>query len=289
MQFLLPIIFIFALGLGFLLYPLLANAYNDWIHNNLINSYDQEVEKMVPEDCSSWLEAAENYNASLVGEGVPDAFAVHAQDADSAYLSQLNFRDNGVMGYIKIPRINVNLPIYHTTSDEVMQKGAGHLQGSALPVGGPSTHCVISAHRGLPSAAMFTDLDQLNNSDKFFLKVLNRTCEYEIDQIKVVLPDETSDLDVKRGEDYCTLVTCTPYGVNSHRLLVRGHRVPYDENDETKEALNSTVGPFTNYAMWIFGSLAVVALFAVVVMKRSRDCQQHERLKRQYGYTSKND
>lgn len=106
---------------------------------------------------------------------------------------------------------------------------------------------------------------------------------------KVFLPDETSDLEVKRGEDYCTLVTCTPYGVNSHRLLVRGHRVPYDENDEAKEALNSMVGPFTNYAMWIFGSLAVVALFAVVVMKRSRDRQQHERLKRQYCYTSKND
>ncbi len=280
------IIIVFIAGLSLLLYPLVSDLYNTWVHDSMIASYDEEVSKIPAADYSEWFAKAENYNARLIGQGVPDAFAVHEKTEDEDYTSQLSFRDDGMMGYIVIPRIDVNLPIYHYTSDESMQKGVGHLQGSALPVGGASTHCVLSAHRGLPSAAMFTDLDQLQVGDRFYLKVLDRTCAYQIDQVKVVEPDDTSDLDVTQGEDYCTLVTCTPYGVNSHRLLVRGHRIEYDPADEASDSANATHGPYTNYAIWIFASLAIVALFAIILMKHNRDKQEHERLKEKHGYNS---
>ncbi|MDO4841455.1 MAG: sortase, partial [Phoenicibacter congonensis] len=149
---LLLIIIVFIAGLSLLLYPLISDLYNTWVHDSMIVSYDEEVSKIPAADYSEWFAKAENYNARLVGQGVPDAFAVHEKTEDEDYTSQLSFREDGMMGYIVIPRIDVNLPIYHYTSDESMQKGVGHLQGSALPVGGSSTHCVLSAHRGLPSA-----------------------------------------------------------------------------------------------------------------------------------------
>ena len=159
-------------------------------------------------------------------------------------MSLLSQSSNGVMGFIKIPKINVSLPIYHTTEKSVLEKGVGHLRGSALPVGGRGTHCVLSAHRGLPSAALFTDLDLLSEGDRFFIYVLDRALAYEVDQILEVEPDETESLDVSEDGDFVTLVTCTPYGVNSHRLLVRGHRVEYTESD-VAEAKRTPSAPFT--------------------------------------------
>ena len=161
-----------------------------------------------------------------------------------------------------------NLPIYHTTSEEALEKGVGHLQGSGLPVGGESTHCVLSAHRGLPSASLFTDLDQLAEGDKFFIHVLDRTMAYQVDQILVVEPTQTESLSITSGEDLVTLVTCTPYGVNTHRLLVRGHRVPYDPADEATADASQSI--FTQYWLWILLGLATVALVLLALWLLTR-------------------
>ena len=215
---------------------MVSNDLNSKRTQDVIQSYTQDMESVSQDDSQEWLSCAYAYNATLEGRGVPDAFALTTPEEDENYLSQLSFREDGVMGYIEIPKISVSLPIYHGTGEEVLSKGAGHLQGSALPVGGENTHCVISAHRGLPSAAMFTDLDQLEIGDHFYISVLNETLCYEVDQILVVEPEDTSALDVAEGMDLVTLVTCTPYGVNTQRLLVRGHRVPYTQETMEQEA-----------------------------------------------------
>ena len=258
-----PILFtlIFLMGLSLLLYPMVSNYLNSKRAQDVIQSYTQDMESVSQDDSQEWLSCAYAYNATLEGRGVPDAFALTTPEEDENYLSQLSFREDGVMGSIEIPKISVSLPIYHGTGEEVLSKGAGHLQGSALPVGGENTHCVISAHRGLPSAAMFTDLDQLEIGDHFYISVLNETLCYEVDQILVVEPEDTSALDVAEGMDLVTLVTCTPYGVNTQRLLVRGHRIPYTQETMEQEAEMPVRSVYTNYALWIIGGLVITALF----------------------------
>ncbi len=270
-----PILFtlIFLMGLSLLLYPMVSNYLNSKRTQDVIQSYTQDMESVSQDDSQEWLSCAYAYNATLEGRGVPDAFALTTPEEDENYLSQLSFREDGVMGYIEIPKISVSLPIYHGTGEEVLSKGAGHLQGSALPVGGENTHCVISAHRGLPSAAMFTDLDQLEIGDHFYISVLNETLCYEVDQILVVEPEDTSALDVAEGMDLVTLVTCTPYGVNTQRLLVRGHRVPYTQETMEQEAEMPVRSVYTNYALWIIGGLVITALFilGMLLFLRRRD------------------
>ena len=216
---------IFVMGLGLLLYPTVSNFWNEKRSEKLINDYIANVSEAKGEDYSAEFKAAEEYNKTLEGKGIPDAFAFISEEEDETYMSLLSQSSNGVMGFIKIPKINVSLPIYHTTEKSVLEKGVGHLRGSALPVGGRGTHCVLSAHRGLPSAALFTDLDLLSEGDRVFFYVLDRALAYEVDQILEVEPDETESLDVSEDGDLVTLVTCTPYGVNSQRLLGRGDRV----------------------------------------------------------------
>lgn len=261
---------IFLLGLALLLYPLISSMWNEWRAAAILADYTEQVEQLSQDDTQDWLEHAHAYNESLVGKGIPDAFAIHSAEENSAYTGELAFRADGVMGSISIPRINVNLPIYHGTGTDVLTKGAGHLQGSALPVGGEGTHCVISAHRGLPSAAMFTDLDQLELGDHFYLSVLGQTIAYEVDKIEEVEPDETRSLAIEEDEDLCTLVTCTPYGVNTHRLLVRGHRVEYDKQIKLAESTDTRASIFTKYWLWVALGLAVVAAFTVWVWRRTR-------------------
>lgn len=174
------------------------------------------------------------------------------------------------MAYIEIPKISVRLPIYHTASKEVLEKGVGHLQGSALPVGGDSTHCILSAHRGLPSATLFTDLDLMQVGDHFYLYVLDQVLAYEVDQILEVEPDQTEAMGVVPGEDLVTLVTCTPYGVNTHRLLVRGRRVPYTEQTAEREAKHPVSSVHTHYGMWAIGGLLVTLVFAVILIFYTR-------------------
>lgn len=261
---------VFLMGLSLLLYPMFSNWWNQRRQSQMIDDYTEQTQQISDDDSAEWLAKADAYNKTLKGKGVPDAFAEVSPKEDKEYQSQLAFRDDGMMGYIKIPRISVNLPIYHTTSEESLQKGVGHLQGSALPVGGKSTHCVLSAHRGLPSAALFTDLDMLQIGDHFYIYVLDRSLEYEVDQIKVVQPDQTQDLNVESGKDLVTLVTCTPYGVNTQRLLVRGHRVPYDENDGKNEGDNSLQSPHTRYGLWAAIGLAATAAFSLLLYWRYR-------------------
>lgn len=213
---------VFLAGLSLLLYPTVSNYWNSFHQSYSITNYSAEVANLSREEYKRILENARDYNKRLAEKNT----AAELSDEQSAeYLSQLKVSDTDIMGYVDIPSINCKLAIYHGTADSVLQVGAGHLPWSALPVGGEGTHCVLSGHRGLPSARLFTDLDQLVVGDYFQLNVLGETLTYEVDQILIVLPEDTKDLQPVKGKDYCTLVTCTPYGVNTHRMLVRGKRI----------------------------------------------------------------
>ena len=257
---------VFLAGLCLLLYPWASDAYNEWRHAQLVDDYVADVAEVSQEDNSRWLEAAEAYNHTLEGKGVPDAFALVAPEESAAYQAQLAFREDGMMGYLEVPRIGQTLPIYHGTSEATLARGVGHLEGSALPVGGASTHCVLSAHRGLPSAALFTDLDKLSLGDRFYIHVLDRTLAYEVDQVLTVDPDQTESLDVEEGQDLVTLVTCTPYGVNTQRLLVRGHRVDYVPGEEDSQVPAASLA--TNYLLWVVLGLVTVAAFVALARRK---------------------
>ncbi|WP_346910243.1 class C sortase [Faecalicatena orotica] len=267
------IVAIFVIGLSLLLYPTIANQWNSYRQSKLISSYDEKVSKMEAAgqiDYEKEWKKADAYNKALVPMILPDSFAIaDAQsEEDAAYEACLNITDDGIMGLVEIPKIDVKLPIYHTTSEEVLRNAAGHLEGSSLPIGGENTHSVISAHRGLPSATLFTDLDKLKKGDHFMVHVLDDTLCYEIDKISVVKPEDTSDLNVEDGEDLMTLLTCTPYGVNTERLLVRGHRVPYEEKytDETQ----SSISLETNYILWVIVGLLITGVLIGVMYVRER-------------------
>ena len=229
------IVLIFILGLSIAFYPLISDQWNKYRANKLIANYDNVVKEIKPDEIKKKIDDARKYNETLIGGVVPDAFSVRNGVKDKEYESLLNINNDGIIGSVEIPSIDVNIPIYHYTTDEVLAKGAGHLFGSSLPVGGESSHTVVSAHRGLPSAKLFTDLDQLKEGDLFYFHVCGEIFAYKVDQILVVEPEQTSELAIKEGEDLATLFTCTPYSINSHRLLVRGHRVPYDKKEEIQE------------------------------------------------------
>lgn len=213
---------IFFLGLSLLLYPSFADYWNSFTQSQAIASYIEQVSNIDDDAYAEIWNAARDYNASLLGRS--NSYLL-SDEQRAQYEELLDVSGLGIMGYIEIPHINVNLPIYHGTSEAVLQVAVGHLDWTSLPAGGESTHCVMSGHRGLPSARLFTDLDQLSVGDTFMLHVLDETLTYQVDQIRIVLPEVTEDLLIVEGKDYCTLVTCTPYGINTHRLLVRGHRV----------------------------------------------------------------
>ena len=266
----LVICIIFLAGLSLLLYPFVANQWNNYRQKQLISGYEQAVsEKEAAEgiDYDAERKKAEDYNEALLPCVLPDSFALaESSGVDPVYMNTLNIAGDEMMGSVEIPKINIKIPIYHTTEEDVLNKGAGHLEGSSLPVGGANTHAVISAHRGLPSASLFTDLDQMKVGDHFLLHVLDETLCYEVDKISVVKPEDTSALAVEDGQDLVTLLTCTPYGVNTERLLVRGHRVPYVEEEviEEKTVLSGSC-LHTNYLLWVFVGLSVTALFVFVL------------------------
>ena len=215
------LVLIFFVGLAVMLYPTISDYINQRNQTRVVNSYAQQVDGLSDADYTAYFDAADVFNQEIAAD--PDAL-YHA-DHFSTYSTTLDVTGTGIMGYITIPRIGVELPIYHGTSDAVLQVAAGHLEGTSLPVGGESTHAVISAHRGLPSAKLFTNLDQLEVGDTFTITVLDRVLTYEVDRISIVLPTETDLLQPVEGQDYVTLMTCTPYGINTHRLLVRGRRI----------------------------------------------------------------
>jgi len=210
-------------GCGLLLYPSVSDYWNSLHRSKAIAGYVQSVAQADAESYSRLLDQAQAYNRSLAETG--QNFFPSDEELE-LYYSTLNVDDSGIIGYIEIDSIGCSLPIYHGTDDSVLQIAIGHIAGTALPVGGEGTHCVLSGHRGLPSARIFTDLDKLAAGDVFVIRTLNEVLTYEVDQSVIVLPSDVSALAIKEGADLCTLVTCTPYGVNSHRLLVRGHRIP---------------------------------------------------------------
>lgn len=257
---------IFLAGLGFLLYPTVSNLWNRAHQSRAIATYTKQVEKLNDSQNKEMLKAARKYNKSLLKKS--DHWKLSKKDKKK-YESLLDVSGTGIMGYIEVPKIDCSLPIYHGTDEGALQIAIGHLEGSSLPVGGKSTHCVLSGHRGLPSARLFTDLDQMEEGDVFVLNVLGRKLAYEVDQIKVVLPDEMSDLEIVQGKDLCTLVTCTPYGINTHRLLVRGHRTKYIEETVVrvqKEAEKKETG------IWLLagGGAVFLIIIIIVVVKRRR-------------------
>ncbi|MBE7005660.1 MAG: class C sortase [Ruminococcaceae bacterium] len=217
------LILILIVGLSLLLYPPVSNWWNSYRQSKVVSDYAENVSHLDNEEYQRILNDARAYNEAVAAYGGGAMTLSDEQRAD--YLRQLDVDGSGIMGYIDIQKIRCTLPIYHGTDDGVLQIAIGHIEGSSLPVGGESTHCVLSGHRGLPSARLFTDIDQLVEGDTFLIRTLDEVLTYEVDQIRIVLPREVGDLCVEPGKDLCTLVTCTPYGVNTHRLLVRGHRV----------------------------------------------------------------
>lgn len=271
----------FLAGLSLLLYPLISNEWNTYRQERLISNYDTALSEKEEEgeiDYEEEWEQAKAYNEALLPSILPDSFAVAeaSEEEDESYMSCLNLNEDGMMGYVEVPKINIRIPVFHTTEEDVLQTAAGHLEGSSLPVGGESTHSVISAHRGLPSATLFTDLDKLEEGDHFLLYILDDVLCYEVDQVSVVEPEDTEDLAVEEGEDLVTLLTCTPYGVNSQRLLVRGHRVPYEETDmeKTPTSLFTGASLHTSYLLWVLVGISVTAVFILALYFYERKIRQ---------------
>ena len=248
---------LFLIGFGILVYPTVADQWNTYRQSRLISSYEDRIQEMEPEDFTAEWEKARAFNDTLTQNSIyGDVFGEEDQELeDTDYWQILNVGGDGVMGYLSIPKINIKLSIYHGTSDEVLQTGVGHLNGTKLPIGGESTHSVLAAHRGLPSARLFTDIDQMKKGDKFYIHVLDETLAYQVDQILDMVDKDDSDtlekaLQIEEGKDQVTLFTCTPYGVNSHRLLVRGTRVPYEGEEEVSStAVDTMLEAVQNYYM----------------------------------------
>ncbi len=254
------LIIVFLVGLSLLLYPTISDYWNSLHQSRAIAEYAEEVANLDDELYAKILSDAQEYNEALL-ENI-DRYSM--SDAERAeYSSLLNVSGSGVIGYIEIPIIGCSLPIYHGTSEAVLQIGVGHIEGSSLPVGGVGSHCVLSGHRGLPSARLFTDLDKLDTGDTFILRVLDETLTYEVDQILIVLPNEMDALEIDPKEDYCTLVTCTPYGRNTHRLLVRGHRV---ENQEEAKTVRVTADALQIEPVIVAPLVAVPMLLTLLII-----------------------
>lgn len=271
---------VIVIGVCLLAYPTVSDWYNSIHQSRAISNYMERVEQLDETDYSALLQAAQEYNEYLTGKENP---LVVEEEERARYEALLNVAGNGIMGYVDIPRIHVELPIYHGTSDAVLQVAVGHMEGSSLPVGGSFTHAVLSGHTGLPKAVLFTNLTELKEDDIFIISVLNETLTYQIDQIKIVLPQETEDLQIVPGQDYCTLITCTPYGVNSHRLLVRGHRIenlPVEEVEEIKPVIAVASAPKErNLPLLIGGGASVLILFLALVIKKTRNRAKKKRKK----------
>lgn len=237
------LILVFVLGLGILLYPNISNFFNERNGSKATADYDEAVAEMNEEHRQALIASANTYNESLLSDKV-GRFADMTEEQKQQYMSELNVDGNGMLCYLKIDKLNVNLPVYHGTDESVLQHYVGHVEGTSLPTGGPGTHCGLSGHRGLPSAVLFTNLDRMEIGDTFTIIVLGEEHLYQVDQITTVLPDDLSELEIDPEKDYVTLITCTPYGVNTHRLMVRGVRVP---DEEAEEILDSTSGSHSKW------------------------------------------
>ena len=251
-------------GICGLLYPSVSQYWNTKTQTRAVEDYRQVLESLEPEDYEAYFVEAERYNSELSALSAPLINYSEVQ----GYNSILNISGNGIMGYVSIPKLGVELPLYHGISAEVLNVACGHLEGTSLPIGGESTHCVLSAHRGLPHAKLFTELDKMELGDTFTITVLDRTVTYQVDQIKIVKPDVANDIQISPGEDLCTLLTCTPYGVNSHRLLVRGTRI-----ENAAPILHVTSGAYRIDSLVATPVVAapILLILLIVLMVKYRD------------------
>lgn len=277
---------LFLVGFGILAYPTVANQWNTYRQSKLISNYKETTKNIDTEDFEKEWEKAESYNDSITVNQPMSADVFNEggkEDKTSDYWQALNISGDGIMGYLSIPKINVELAIYHGTSDDVLQTGVGHIEGTKLPIGGEGNHTVLAAHRGLPSARLFTDLDQLVEGDKFYIHVLDEVLAYEVDQIlPMVDKDDTEALEqalqIEEGQDYVTLFTCTPYGVNTHRLLVRGTRVEYNGEEDTPQTPVESVKNIVQdyYMFFLIGGVGVTVIAIGVI----RICMNRKRRKK---------
>lgn len=269
---------LFLAGLSLLLYPLVANQWNNYRQSRLISEYESVVKDESRKGTINYekeWERANAYNQSLLPSILPDSFAIAAASdkPGEEYMSCLNILTDEMMGYVEVPKINIKLAIYHGTAEDVLQTGIGHMNGTSLPIGGESTHSVLAAHRGLPAARLFTDIDQLKQGDMFYIHVLDETMAYQVDQILDMVDKDDHEtleeaLQIQEGEDQVTLFTCTPYGVNSHRLLVRGTRVPYNGEEEVESTpVDSMLRAIQNYYMLYLILGLAVTLLVILIMK----------------------
>ena len=250
----------FFIGLSVLLYPSISSYWNSKTQSEAIVDYESMLAQYKPEDYTAIFEAADEYNKKLLQLEEP----LLEHNTLSDYHTILNVSGTGMMGYVSIPKIGQELPVYHGTSDAVLSIAVGHLQGSSLPVGGESTHCVVSAHRGLPTAVLFTHLDRMEIGDTFYFTILDRTITYEVDQIRIVNPDDVSLIQIEEGKDYCTLLTCTPYGINTQRLLVRGHQV--DESHKSNIYISNEAYRVDTLIVMPIVALPIIMVLLVYVM-----------------------
>lgn len=267
---------LFLAGFGVLTYPVVSNQWNTYRQSQLISSYDDVVEEMTVEDFSAEWSAAKGFTSQITQNNIyADVFGEDSGDAaNSDYRNVLNIGNDGIMGYISIPKIGVKLSIYHGTTDAVLQTGVGHLNGTSLPIGGEGTHSVLAAHRGLPSAELFTDVDQLQEGDVFYIHVLDDTLAYEVDQILPMVDKDdmvtlSNALAIEGGKDYVTLFTCTPYGVNTHRLLVRGERIPFEPTEIADDSTpaSALVENVTSYYMiYVYVGL-IITLILILLLR----------------------
>lgn len=253
------LVLIFIIGLSLLLYPSFSDYWNSFHQSRAIASYAQSVTTIDDDQYEKMWAQAQEYNTTLAKK---QNRWVLSEEEYEEYEGLLNIGGTGIIGYIEIPTIKVSLPIYHGVDEAVLQIAVGHIEGSSLPVGGEGTHCVISGHRGLPSAKLFTNLDEMEEGDLFMMRVLDETLTYEVDQIRIVEPEDLSALEIEEGKDLCTLVTCTPYGINSHRLLVRGHRV---ENMESANSIRVTADAMQIDPVMVAPVIAVPILLILLI------------------------
>ena len=265
-------VLIMLIGLSLILYPSFSDWWNSMHQSRAIANYDSILSNMSDEDYTHLFDSAMAYNQELRNIKFPLMY----YDEVKGYYDLLDITGTGVMGYIDIPKIDVQLPVYHGTSEGVLQIGVGHVEGTSLPTGGKSTHCVLSAHRGLPSARLFTDLDKMEVGDIFTLTIIDRVLTYEVDQILIVFPYEVEPLYVQEGEDYCTLITCTPYGVNSHRMLVRGTRI---ENIEKAKVIRVTADALRIEPILVAPAVAapiLLILLIILMLPKSRNKRRND-------------
>lgn len=260
------VVFGFLIGVGLIAYPSVADYYNSWLQRNVISSYAEKVVHMDTDRYEEIREAAKEYNEDIAAHG----FKWTMSDEDKErYNSILDISDSSAMGYIEIPKINEKLVIYHGTDEAVLRTGVGHMEGTSLPIGGETSHCVLSGHRGLPSAKLFSNLDRLVEGDTFAINILDMTLTYEVDQIRIVNPDDLTEITLEEGKDYCTLVTCTPYGVNTHRLLVRGHRVENPDGEANVVADAMQIEPIY-IAPFVAVPILILLLILMLISTRKK-------------------